>query len=309
MAWTAEAEDFLDLLEDGSDVLLCAREPPTLVPTGEEGDGMPAGFALKEEEAEEDGSRRVTPPASGVVAVADPQVWLDQFLVGDEKPTAEAAKLQGEASANTTAPASPSHSHAEVSSASTPAPGSPEESGTPPPPAGTEKRKRDDDEGSSRSPSCTFDQGVHGVDISRGTSPDSVVAGTNSHYRSMALRPEDDPAGLFQKDPKTLTCEELKMIKKQKRLIKNRESAQLSRHRKKQHVEGLQVCKMHLPLPSFCGSPCRRQGGVLMHRDAFFLLVDPLHATELISNTRTPEDGKKSPLPASPPCPPFEHRN
>lgn len=286
MAWTAEAEDFLHLLEDGSDVLLCAREPPTLLPTGEEGDGMPAGFALKEEEVEEDGSRRVTPPASGGVAVADPQVWLDQFLVGDEKPTAEAAKLQGEASANTTAPASPSHSHAGASSMSTPAPGSPEDNGTPPPPAGTEKRKRDDDEGSgsSRSPSCTFDQGVHGGDISRGRSPESVEAGTNSHYRSMALRPEDDPAGLFQKDPKTLTCEELKMIKKQKRLIKNRESAQLSRHRKKQHVEGLQVCEMNLPLPSFC-QPCRRRGGVFMHHHALFLLVDPLQVTELKSST------------------------
>ena len=55
------------------------------------------------------------------------------------------------------------------------------------------------------------------------------------------IRPEDDPLGLFQRDPNTLTSEELKLLKKQKRLIKNRESAQLSRHRKKQHVEGLQA--------------------------------------------------------------------
>lgn len=249
MAWAGEAEDFLDLLEDGSDVLLCAREPPTLVQTGEEGDGMPAGFALKEEELEEDSSRRVTPPASGGGVVADPEVWLEQFLIGDEKPAAESAKLHGDASVHTTAPASPSHSHAEISSTSTPAPGSPDESGTPPPPAGIEKRKRDDDEGSSPSPSCTF-EGDHVGDISRGRSPESVEAGTNSHYRSMALRPEDDPSGLFQKDPKTLTCEELKMIKKQKRLIKNRESAQLSRHRKKQHVEGLQVRAESIPFHS-----------------------------------------------------------
>ena len=47
------------------------------------------------------------------------------------------------------------------------------------------------------------------------------------------LKPEDDPLGLFSRDPHTLTAEELKQLKKQKRLIKNRESAQLSRHRKK----------------------------------------------------------------------------
>ena len=60
------------------------------------------------------------------------------------------------------------------------------------------------------------------------------------------LKPEDDPLGLFSRDPHTLTAEELKQLKKQKRLIKNRESAQLSRHRKKLHQETLESQVMNL---------------------------------------------------------------
>jgi len=46
---------------------------------------------------------------------------------------------------------------------------------------------------------------------------------------------------LLAKDPATLSPEELKQLKKQRRLIKNRESAQLSRLRKKNHMETLEV--------------------------------------------------------------------
>ncbi len=60
------------------------------------------------------------------------------------------------------------------------------------------------------------------------------------------LKPEDDPLGLFSRDPDTLNAEELKQLKKQKRLIKNRESAQLSRHRKKLHQETLESQVMNL---------------------------------------------------------------
>ena len=54
------------------------------------------------------------------------------------------------------------------------------------------------------------------------------------------IRPEDDPHGLFSKDPATLTLEEQRLVKKQRRLLKNRESAQLSRHRKKMHLNALE---------------------------------------------------------------------
>jgi hypothetical protein len=54
------------------------------------------------------------------------------------------------------------------------------------------------------------------------------------------IRPEDDPHGLFSKDPATLTPEEQRLVKKQRRLLKNRESAQLSRHRKKMHLTALE---------------------------------------------------------------------
>lgn len=229
MAWDGPTDDLQigNLWDDGSDVLLCiAREPPTL--TAE--DEVSPVFLQGEEEPV---GKPPTPPPSGG---ADAEMWLDQFLVSDEKPVAEAAILTEAVSASTTAPASPSASPLDTSSFGTPAPLSPED-GTPPPTGSSDKRKRDEDDGTA----SPWDG-----ESSRGRSPESVVVGTNSHYRSMVLRPEDDPAGLFQRDPKTLTCEELKVIKKQKRLIKNRESAQLSRHRKKQHVEGLQVILLAL---------------------------------------------------------------
>ena len=56
----------------------------------------------------------------------------------------------------------------------------------------------------------------------------------------MEIRPEDDPLGLFSRDPATLTPEEQRLLKKQRRLLKNRESAQLSRHRKKCHLHTLE---------------------------------------------------------------------
>eukprot|EP00292_Cryptomonas_paramecium_P033594 CAMPEP_0113697460 /NCGR_PEP_ID=MMETSP0038_2-20120614/22148_1 /TAXON_ID=2898 /ORGANISM="Cryptomonas paramecium" /LENGTH=550 /DNA_ID=CAMNT_0000620477 /DNA_START=432 /DNA_END=2081 /DNA_ORIENTATION=+ /assembly_acc=CAM_ASM_000170 len=62
----------------------------------------------------------------------------------------------------------------------------------------------------------------------------------NGYLYGQKIRPEDDPYGLFQRDPMTLTPDEMKLLKKQKRLIKNRESAQLSRHRKKLHQETLE---------------------------------------------------------------------
>lgn len=56
----------------------------------------------------------------------------------------------------------------------------------------------------------------------------------------LEIRPEDDPLGLFSRDPTTLTPEEQRILKKQRRLLKNRESAQLSRHRKKMHLHQLE---------------------------------------------------------------------
>ena len=48
------------------------------------------------------------------------------------------------------------------------------------------------------------------------------------------------------RDPSTLTPEEVKLLKKRKRLIKNRESAQLSRQRKRLRLETLQAEVLHL---------------------------------------------------------------
>jgi hypothetical protein len=44
----------------------------------------------------------------------------------------------------------------------------------------------------------------------------------------------------MSRDPSTLTVEEQRQVKKQLRLLKNRESAQLSRHRKKLHLNALE---------------------------------------------------------------------
>jgi len=65
-------------------------------------------------------------------------------------------------------------------------------------------------------------------------------------FSTIRLKPEDDPFGLFTRDPHSLTPDELKLLKKQKRLIKNRESAQLSRHRKKLHQETLETQVLNL---------------------------------------------------------------
>lgn len=54
-------------------------------------------------------------------------------------------------------------------------------------------------------------------------------------------RANDIVATLMARDPSTLSVEEVKLMKKHKRLIKNRESAQLSRQRKKNHLETLEV--------------------------------------------------------------------
>mmetsp|Transcript_84896 Transcript_84896/g.226522 ORF Transcript_84896/g.226522 Transcript_84896/m.226522 type:complete len:338 (+) Transcript_84896:176-1189(+) len=73
-------------------------------------------------------------------------------------------------------------------------------------------------------------------DSDRGMSP-----GPMSYVTEVfEIRPEDDPHGLFSRDPATLTLEEQRLVKKQRRLLKNRESAQLSRHRKKMHLNALE---------------------------------------------------------------------
>jgi len=59
-------------------------------------------------------------------------------------------------------------------------------------------------------------------------------------FDGMEICPEDDPLGLFSRDPATLTPEEQRLLKKQRRLLKNRESAQLSRYRKKSHLQTLE---------------------------------------------------------------------
>ena len=54
-------------------------------------------------------------------------------------------------------------------------------------------------------------------------------------------RANDIVAALMARDQSTLSPEEVKLLKKHKRLIKNRESAQLSRQRKKNHLETLEM--------------------------------------------------------------------
>jgi len=69
---------------------------------------------------------------------------------------------------------------------------------------------------------------------------DSPCPSNTPMLDGLEIRPEDDPLGLFSKDPATLTPEEQRILKKQRRLLKNRESAQLSRHRKKMHLTSLE---------------------------------------------------------------------
>eukprot|EP00284_Hemiselmis_tepida_P017497 CAMPEP_0174920406 /NCGR_PEP_ID=MMETSP1355-20121228/4367_1 /TAXON_ID=464990 /ORGANISM="Hemiselmis tepida, Strain CCMP443" /LENGTH=351 /DNA_ID=CAMNT_0016165747 /DNA_START=616 /DNA_END=1671 /DNA_ORIENTATION=+ len=71
-------------------------------------------------------------------------------------------------------------------------------------------------------------------------SDDDSASGNHPTLDGLEIRPEDDPLGLFSRDPATLTSEEQRLLKKQRRLLKNRESAQLSRHRKKMHLNALE---------------------------------------------------------------------
>ena len=78
--------------------------------------------------------------------------------------------------------------------------------------------------------------------------PELPSRSSASRPRSASPTPDedDDPQGLFSRDPSTLTPEEIKLLKKRKRLIKNRESAQLSRQRKRIRLETLQAEVLHL---------------------------------------------------------------
>ena len=74
--------------------------------------------------------------------------------------------------------------------------------------------------------------------------PASAVRFTDAELAKLDMetaRANDIVAALQARDPSTLSAEEVKLIKKHKRLIKNRESAQLSRQRKKNHLESLEV--------------------------------------------------------------------
>ncbi len=55
---------------------------------------------------------------------------------------------------------------------------------------------------------------------------------------------------LMSRDPNTLTFEEQRELKKHLRLLKNRESAQLSRHRKKLHLNSLEHQVIQYPMIS-----------------------------------------------------------
>jgi hypothetical protein len=75
-----------------------------------------------------------------------------------------------------------------------------------------------------------------------GAATQPAAPGTPTQAARRSSSPEqDDPFGLNGRDLSTLTPEEQKLWKKQKRLIKNRESAQLSRQRKKNHMETLEM--------------------------------------------------------------------
>ena len=59
-------------------------------------------------------------------------------------------------------------------------------------------------------------------------------------YTSVEDESADRARILMSRDPNTLTFEEQRELKKHLRLLKNRESAQLSRHRKKLHLNSLE---------------------------------------------------------------------
>eukprot|EP00288_Rhodomonas_lens_P012043 CAMPEP_0177747772 /NCGR_PEP_ID=MMETSP0484_2-20121128/31577_1 /TAXON_ID=354590 /ORGANISM="Rhodomonas lens, Strain RHODO" /LENGTH=275 /DNA_ID=CAMNT_0019262603 /DNA_START=74 /DNA_END=897 /DNA_ORIENTATION=+ len=64
----------------------------------------------------------------------------------------------------------------------------------------------------------------------------------NNRAATLAAQKDREESGdLLARDPSTLSPEELKLLKKQRRLVKNRESAQLSRQRKKSHMETLEA--------------------------------------------------------------------
>jgi hypothetical protein len=93
----------------------------------------------------------------------------------------------------------------------------------------------EDSKSTERGESCDKESNDSSSD--RGQSPCPSLSHVTEIFE---IRPEDDPHGLFSKDPATLTPEEQRLVKKQRRLLKNRESAQLSRHRKKMHLNALE---------------------------------------------------------------------
>ena len=78
------------------------------------------------------------------------------------------------------------------------------------------------------------------IDTPRSSRDSSESFLSRPMFDGMEICPEDDPLGLFSRDPATLTPEEQRLLKKQRRLLKNRESAQLSRYRKKSHLQTLE---------------------------------------------------------------------
>mmetsp|Transcript_55504 Transcript_55504/g.116162 ORF Transcript_55504/g.116162 Transcript_55504/m.116162 type:complete len:309 (-) Transcript_55504:117-1043(-) len=109
------------------------------------------------------------------------------------------------------------------------------------------KRETRQTEQRVKQPRISKSQAVIHRDTKEAT-PDLPSRGGGSRTRSASPVPDedDDPQGLFLRDPSTLTPEEVKLLKKRKRLIKNRESAQLSRQRKRLRLETLQAEVLHL---------------------------------------------------------------
>jgi hypothetical protein len=204
--------DLQSMLEEGEtgEAVFLPREAASLCAvTHDTPDAVADRMMYSASEAAEHCPRLQTPPPSGG---GEGEALFEHFLLSDE-PCGDAKPMPCHAGPQ---PSTPEEARAS-SSTSTTAPQSPSlsNSATPPPEHGA-KRRREGEEAWSEGASMCGSGDLH-------------------------IRPEDDPLGLFQRDPNTLTSEELKLLKKQKRLIKNRESAQLSRHRKKQHVEGLQA--------------------------------------------------------------------